>query len=276
MSSNERKHVGRTVREEIVIEATPEQVWNAWAKPDQIARWFVDRAEGDMSRDDTVTWCFDTFQYRIPIEVYEAQPAEKLVFGGEVPGRPPSLQEVIVVQEGGATRLRVANSGFGEGADWDDEFDGVQSGWQMALATLKHWLEGRSDKERAHHIVMRPAELEYADMQPLFTTAEGLSRWLTRTAEHESEPLAHGGRVHWTLRDGQPLHGRVLARTERELLVSWEELDGALGLKAFRMGPSRAVALDFSAWELDPGRMPAVQSLLEEAVDSLTGALAGR
>ena len=275
--AGERRHVGPVVEKEIGIDATPEDVWDAWAEPEGIARWFVDRAEGRMEAGATVTWIFETFGYRLPIEVYEAVRGRTLVFGGEPPDRPPALQEVHVRQEGGSTLLRLANSGFLEG---DEEgFAGVDSGWEMALATLKHQLERYPGRSRLHHFVMRPARFEYEDVVPLFTTAEGLDRWLATGVEVAPAPAEPGSRVTVPASDELPagLRGEVLARTPWEVLLSWPEQDGVLGLKAFKMGPERAVALDFSSWPekgAEAGVGEAVGEELRTALDRAVERLA--
>lgn len=274
MNEQRREHVGRVVRKEIRIEATPQEVWDAWARPERIARWFVDRAEGDMARDREVVWCFDTFDYRLPVQVYEALPGRRLLFGVEAPDRPPALQEVVVVQEGGATRLRIANSGFGEGAQWDDELEGVDSGWELALATLEHALEEQPGRERLHRIALRPATFEYGTVQRLFTTGAGLERWLTAGGDHGGAPLEAGDPVRWELADLGPLEGRVLVRTPRELMVTWPARRGLLTLKAFAMGPTRAVALDWQSWAGEEGELP--EGWLEARVAALADALPGR
>lgn len=278
----DREHVGRSVEKEVRIDATPEQVWEAWAEPGEIARWFVDRAEGRMEPGSTVTWIFDTFDYRMPIEVFATTRGRYLAFGGEPPGRPAALQEVLLHQDGGSTVLRLANSGFLEGEEWDEEMAGVDSGWEMALATLKLQLEGYPGRDRDHLLVLRPAALSFQDgayreTVPLYTTAAGLSSWLAEVVELGEVPLAAGASVELSLEG--PLadlgwRGRVLARTPSEVLLSWPELDAAVGLKAFRMGPSHAVALDFSAWPLSAERRGAVESFLNAAADRLAAALA--
>lgn len=270
-----RRHEGPVVRKEIAIDATPEEIWDAWAEPEGIARWFVDRAEGRMEPGATVTWIFESFGYRLPIEVYEAERGRKLVFGGEAPGRPPALQEVYVRQEGGSTLLRLANSGFAE--DDEEGKAGVDSGWEMALATLKHQLERYPGRTRVHHFVMRPAGFEYDDLVPLFTTAEGLGRWLAPEAEVEPSPAELGSRVRVPADGELPgLRGEVLARTPWEALLSWPELDAVLGLKGFRMGEGRAVALDFSAWPEDGAEgevSDEVRAVLDRAVERLAAAV---
>lgn len=272
-----RRHTGPVVRKEIAIDATPEEVWEAWAEPEEIARWFVDRAEGRMEAGATVTWIFETFGYRLPIEVYEAVRGRTLVFGGDPPGRPPSLQEVHVRQEGGSTVLRLANSGFAE--EDEEGRAGVDSGWEMALATLKHQIERYPGRSRVHHLAMRPARFEYADLVPLFTTAEGLGRWLASGAQVAPSPAEAGGAVRLPAAGDLPvgLRGEVLARTPWEVLLSWPELDAVLGLKGFRMGEGRAVALDLSAWPAEgaeEGVSDEVRRALDRGVEKLA-AVAG-
>lgn len=41
------QHKGRIIRAEMETSATPDQAWEAWADPEKIAQWFVDRATGE-------------------------------------------------------------------------------------------------------------------------------------------------------------------------------------------------------------------------------------
>jgi uncharacterized protein YndB with AHSA1/START domain len=40
-------HKGKLIRAEMQTSLTPEQAWEAWADPEKIAHWFVDRASGE-------------------------------------------------------------------------------------------------------------------------------------------------------------------------------------------------------------------------------------
>lgn len=275
-----RRHHGQAVEKEIRIDASPEAVWDAWAKPEEIGRWFVDRAEGEMAAGATVTWVFEAFGYRLPIEVYDARPGEYLAFGGEVPGRSPALQEVLIRRDGGSTVLRLVNSGFPEGPEGDEEFDGVDSGWELALATLKRYLERYPDRDRRQRLVVRPAgTFAYPEVASLYTTRAGLESWLAPSSRLGSEPLAPGDAVRLELGGGLALDGEVLARSDREALLSWPELDGVLGLKAFRFGEGRAVALALSAWPApgspEAGRFEVAETEIEAAVDRLAERVRG-
>lgn len=271
--SMKRQHTGREVRREIEIDAAPEAVYDAWADPDGFSSWFVDRAEGRAEAGSTVTWVFEAFGFRLPVQIFEAEPGRRILMGGESPRR-ASLLEIVIEHAGGGSRMTLVDSGFGEGADWDEEYEGVDSGWAMALATLKHWLENYRGRRRAHEIVMRPAAFEYDALEPYFTTSDGLASWLATEARAD-EPLAEGSRVAMTLADGGELDGVVLARTRREVLLAWPQADAVLGLKCFSAGPAgRIIALDFNAWRAEGTDTRDVRGLLEEALDRLAARLA--
>ncbi len=268
------KHLGRMIHKETEIDASPEAVWKAWAEPERIAQWFVDRAEGEAKPGNVMKWVFDVFGFEQPVPILAAQPGKELVIGGELPGRPPFLQEVQIESRGGRTILHVFQSGFGDGAEWDDEYEGVDSGWEMAVATLRHWLETYRTNDRGHLLHIRPANFEYATLQPLFETAVGLERWLASGAQLQP-PLRAGDPVRLQLGELGAIDGRVLARTSREVLFSWPKEHAVLGLKCFSMGPKgRMVALDFNAWPLEAGRRSTIDSFLGHAIDRLVSVIA--
>lgn len=251
-----RKRHGRTIEAETRITTTPARAWAAWAEPEQIANWFVDRAEGRAAPGEVMTWMFDAFNYRQPVPIQEATPGDTLVIGsGDQPGPHghPYMLEITIAADGGETIVRLVNSGFCEGASFDDEFDGVASGWKMALATLKQWLERYPDARRRHHIVFEPAAFAAARLRALYATVEGRRRWL--------EPL---------LAADAP----VLADTGREVLLAWDARGGVLGLKAFRMGPQPMLALDASAWSDRAADVTSLDAELREALARLRRALA--
>ena len=264
-----RTHVGRTIRKEIEIDATPDEVFRAWADPKRIAQWFVDRAEGEAKTGSVMKWIFDTFGHEQLVPILKAEPGREIVIGGEIPGRPPFLQEVQIESKGGRTVLRVLQSGFGDGSEWDDEYEGIDSGWEMAIATLGHWLETYGTDDRTHLVHMQPAKFEYEPLQRFFDSAAGLERWLAEKAELSS-PLRVGSAVRLNLGDLGSLNGEVVARTAREVLLSWPEQHALLTLKCFSMGPrGRMLALDFNAWPLAPERRSAIQEFLQQSVAKL-------
>jgi uncharacterized protein YndB with AHSA1/START domain len=265
------EHLGRIIRAEIRTKATPQQAYDAWADPEKIAHWFPDRAEGKAEPGATITWIFEKFNYRIPYEVLIAQPAERFAIRwNPSPGMNPGILEVTISKEGGETVIRLVNSGFREGAAWDDEFEGTDSGWRMALALLKHYLENYFGTSRASFLVMRPAEFSFDQAVQLQRTAAGLKKWLTKSGDYGQV----GETFSLELQDSGKASGRVLAKTKRETTLSWAEIHGVLELKAFSMGPQKFLCVRGCGWGLSAEKAKELEGQMERAVERLASALA--
>jgi uncharacterized protein YndB with AHSA1/START domain len=265
------EHIGRIIRGEIRTDATPQQAYDAWADPEKIAHWFPDRAEGKAEPGATITWIFDKFNYRIPYEVLIAQPAEKFAIRwNPPPGMSAGILEVTISKEGGETVIRLVNSGFREGAEWNDEFEGTDSGWRMALALLKHYLDNYFGTPRNSFLVMRPAEFSFDHVVELHRTAAGLKKWLTKSGEYGEV----GESYSLELQEGGQASGRVLARTSRETTLSWGEIHGVLELKAFSMGPQKILCIRGCGWGLTAEKSKGLEAQMERAVERLANALA--
>jgi uncharacterized protein YndB with AHSA1/START domain len=267
------EHKGRTIHTSIRSSATPQQLWDAWADPAMLAHWFPDRAEGRAVEGSTLTWYFDRFEYAMPYEVYSAVPGEHLVLTGAPPGRPRFFLEIEITQQGGSTILELTNSGFLDKSGWDEEYEGILSGWRMALAMLKLYAERYFGVPRSQFFVMRPAPFEYPDLRRYYRDRAGLAEWLTREGAigEEGQPYA------LVLRSGQTATGDVMALTSWEVELSWREIDGCLGLKAFSLGPSgRAVCVHGSGWGLSEERAQRLEHEFGDALDRLVSALSAR
>lgn len=265
-----RRHRGRQLTVKIRTRATPGEVWEAWTDPEKIAHWFVDRARGKPEVGSTFTWIFEKFGYEIPYEVVAAEPGKRFALGGEAPGSGPFLLEVSIAREGGETVVTLVNSGFLDGGQWDEEFEGVVSGWTNALAVLKHYLENYRGRPKTSLLVMRPTDYEYDWLLPYYATAAGLDRWLTTSASIGGlgEPCA------LRLGDGGSLTGRMISMTRWEVCLSWEELAGVLELKGFRFpGAGKVVAARVLSWGPASGRQADLERRLEAALARLSSAL---
>jgi len=265
------EHIRRIIRAEIRTKATPQEAYDAWADPEKIAHWFPDRAEGKAELGATITWIFDKFNYRIPYEVLIARPAEKFAIRwNPPPGMSSGILEVTISKEGGDTVVRLVNSGFREGAEWDEEFEGTDSGWRMALALLKHYLENYFGIPRSSFLVMRPAEFSFEQVVPLHRTGAGLRRWLTKSGEYGEV----GERFALELQEGDKVTGCVLAKTKRETTLSWDEIHGVLELKAFSMGPQKILCVRGCGWGLSEEKAKELEAQMERATERLAGSLA--
>ncbi|HEX4914954.1 MAG TPA: SRPBCC domain-containing protein, partial [Vicinamibacterales bacterium] len=176
-----RKHHGRVIDTSIRVNTTPMRAWEAWADPQHIANWFVDRAEGKAEAGATMKWFFEAFNYALDVPIVEAEPGRTFVTGGGPhPGSDglPYLMEITIEKDGDATVVNLVNSGFSEKPEKDRSFKDTESGWQCALTTMKTWLERYPELRRRRTILMRPAADPHGRLHALYATADGRSKWL--------------------------------------------------------------------------------------------------
>jgi uncharacterized protein YndB with AHSA1/START domain len=260
---------GRRIETEIRTSATPEEVWKAWTDPASVCGWFVDEARGAAVPGGNLVWTFRGFgEMTYPVLV--ADPPGHLVLAGELPGRGPFALEILIRQSAGTTIVRLVNSGFLNGAEWDEEYEGVRSGWSGSLALMKQYLERHPGQTRRAVMIMRPAPGGPAELYPYFGKADRLAEWLTRTGALGEV----GDPASLMLLDGSRLSGRVIAATGREKAVTWEEEDGSvLELKGFGAPGRRMVGVRVTTWGDDAERLARFEELLTPAVERLAARL---
>lgn len=263
---------GRTSRQEMEVRAPVERVWEAWADPAKISGWFMDRAIGPVEEGGTYTWCWDRYGVEVSADVLRVEPGRRLlleaVWG---PGKPTSIEVTLEDDGSGRTRVRTVQSGFGEGADWDHEYEGTHSGWRKALGMLKHYVEDHFGEPRSEFLVQADGSFGGKAVPDFYQTAEGLDRWLTTSARVGPED----GEVRLDLRDGGSLTGRVLARTESEILFSWNEEEGA-ALELMTHGTPDGgvvVAIRGSGWSRPEGWAEGMEERFRPVLGRLVAAL---
>lgn len=262
------KHAEPVVREAVLIAAPPEPVWQAWTDTDRVAEWFADRARGDARPGATVTWFFDRFKASIDYEVLEAEPPRHLVMRAQSPDGRAYLQEIGLEPVEDGTRVTVTCSGGGRD---EEDTQGIVSGWQISLAILKHYIENHFGEPRRSFFAMQPAPVDYPRVRRFFTEEWHLSRWLT-TRGTLAEP---GEPYRLELRGGDTMSGTVLAVTTHEVALSWEEINGFVELKAFRLGApgERAVCLRGSGWIMSDEMRLETERMAQAFIGKLVAAL---
>jgi uncharacterized protein YndB with AHSA1/START domain len=131
MTADER----RAIRLDVEVPGTPEQVWEAIATGPGISAWFV-AAEVEPREGGEIVLDFGSGMVeRSHVTAWE--PPHRFAYGVEGErGRALAMELLVEARGGGTCVVRLIISGFGSGAEWDAEFDGMEGGWKLFLANL--------------------------------------------------------------------------------------------------------------------------------------------
>ena len=168
----------RRLEKHVELDATPEQVWEAIATGPGIATWFVPQqvqphvggtVEQDYGGGFTATG-----------RVTAWEPGSRFAYGSfEQPddGRPQYAYEFLVEgRDGRGTVLRFVQSGFLDGADWDDEYDSFDAGWDLFFVNLRSYLQHFAGQPVRNVVVMAYAAGGAREIWPVLHRSLGLDR----------------------------------------------------------------------------------------------------
>jgi uncharacterized protein YndB with AHSA1/START domain len=129
----------RAIHAEIEVPGTPEQVWEAIATGPGISSWYVPHTVEERT-DGAMVASFGPGM-DAPGRVAAWEPPERVVFDGGDASSGLAFEWLVEARDGGTCVVRLVNSGFGSGEDWDDQYDAMESGWALFLFNLRLHLE---------------------------------------------------------------------------------------------------------------------------------------
>jgi uncharacterized protein YndB with AHSA1/START domain len=201
----------RRIELSVEVPGTPEQVWAAIATGEGLSSWFVP-ARVDERAGGTVDMDFgDLGTEQARVTAWE--PPHRFVYEGDG-DRALAFEWLVEAGDGGSCVVRLVSSGFGDGADWDAEYDGMDEGWQIFLEVLRLHLV---------HFPDRPATT--AVVPTVVLTGPGATAW-SRLCDTLGVPadlvagdrIATGGGTD----DGVPaLAGTVASRLDTERTTAY-------------------------------------------------------
>jgi uncharacterized protein YndB with AHSA1/START domain len=131
--------MSRSIVKTVTIDAPPDVVWKALTEADELIRWFPveARVQAGLGGRVWLSWG-PGVEGEAPITAWE--PNRR--FGWTETRGPVKLAiDFHLEASGGPTVVRLVQSGFGDGAEWDDEFHMTEGGWSYFVEHLRWYLE---------------------------------------------------------------------------------------------------------------------------------------
>lgn len=138
----------RSERFEILIQATPEEVWRCLTTAEGIAAWFGTHSEIDLQIGGIrkVAWGDGT---AFDGEIKSIEPLERLEIVYMEGGVPTGAEEWLITAEERTTRLTLINSMSDDGIDdWDGFYGDIRRGWRLFMESMRFALEKSDTVER--------------------------------------------------------------------------------------------------------------------------------
>ena len=228
----------RIVSREIPLDAPASAVWRALTEAGELTRWFPEQARVRPGPDGSIWMKWEAvYEAESPIESWEPERHLRIVF--PVHGAVRLATDYYLESAGGRTVLRVVTSGFGEGTDWNEWFDGVSTGWDFELRSLQHYLEHHRGEDRVTLSLRAPYAGSAAEA---WNRLAGATGWL----RFEQTPM-EGSSFRARTPGGPTLTGKVVQwLSPRQLVLTVDQVnDGIMRLELER---GNAVVLWLAAW----------------------------
>jgi len=181
----------RAIDLSVDVDGTPEEVWEAIATGPGVSSWFIPtriegRAGGEVAMD------FGGYGTETG-SVTAWEPHRRFVYatGGE---RPLAYEWLVEARDGGRCTVRLVNSGFGAGEEWDGDFDGMSGGWRIFLESLRLHLahfRGRQARATVPTVVLAgPNQRAWASLCTALGIAEDLTPGQRLVTSGDAPPLS--------------------------------------------------------------------------------------
>jgi uncharacterized protein YndB with AHSA1/START domain len=142
MSANK----SRSYEKQFEVAVPAEAVWKAITEGEELTRWFCEEAscEPEVGGEQHIDWGGGAKGTQVitiwaPNQHLRVESARRDL--AKIAADEPYATDWYLTHQGGVTRVRMVASGFGDGPEWDHEYDGTFHGWDMFHKTLKHYLE---------------------------------------------------------------------------------------------------------------------------------------
>jgi uncharacterized protein YndB with AHSA1/START domain len=175
---------------QIEIAASPDKVWEALSTGQGISSWFAPIAsvEPGVGGKTHIKWA-EGMEASPNIEVWEPNQHLRTTSDRPAPA-PPNVVDYYIEGSGGTTVMRLVHSGFGAGADFDDEYNSTGGAWPVFLKMMKHSVERGVSSCRnvtVLRVLNEPADAAWEKLLP------AASANLKGSIQRHFDPVGHVG-----------------------------------------------------------------------------------
>ncbi len=159
----------RAIRKQVVVNATGDRVWAAWTTEAGVKTFFAPAAKIELHSGGAYEMYFmleaePGTRGSEGCSVTMVEPQRKLGFTWNFPPTLPTIRNArtqvsieLVPTNDGKTMVRLSQTGWGEGKDWDEGFQYFQRAWSLVLSRLQYRFESGPIDWNKPYV---PAELE--------------------------------------------------------------------------------------------------------------------
>ena len=131
----------RSITLEVEVPGSPEEVWRAIATGPGISSWYVPHTVEERTGGAASASFGPEPEMQVAGRVAAWEPPRRIVFDGGEGVDGLAFEWTIEAHDGGTCTVRLVNSGFDGGEEWDALYDGMSEGWQLFLLSLKLHME---------------------------------------------------------------------------------------------------------------------------------------
>lgn len=257
------------IQHSIETGAFPEQIWEALTDTELLGHWLADSASGWPAVGGTLSLTWDRFNMTLEYKVCEVKVCQRLVLKSPMGNGQQTVTFAL---------RRLGRSTWVDLTDAPPPFtpnnphSSADSNWQLSLAVLKLYVEKYFRQPRRSFMAVAKAAFTFGEIMACYATAEGLSQWLADRIEVWPEsPQLVGQPYRLITPGGEVMSGTIMAVTEKEAALSWDEIRGFLELKTFSLGPgNQMLCLRGSGYGLSAEDCASIEEKLKPRLLQLT------
>ena len=125
----------RSLELEVEVVGTPEEVWRAIATGPGISSWYVPHTVEEREGGAAGARFGPGPEMQVPGRVAAWEPPHRVVFDGGEGAGGMAFEWLVEARDGGTCVVRLVNSGFGTGDEWDGQYDAMTEGWGCSCST---------------------------------------------------------------------------------------------------------------------------------------------